>query len=400
MDPRRAPSPSPAAVLPTTALLLAIVLAAPGPARAQDAAQETGPATSDPVADLVAEPAAASPVGDDEVERLWRGGERRQALERMVARLEATPDDDALRARLAERLLSVHMFEAALEFAAPLGDEGHDIAGRALYFLGRYEEAEPRLRPLAARGGVHEALMLADALEALGRVDEADAVAAEALTRHGGDHAPLLSFLGRRAAARGEHAAALERFEAALALDPLLPEALYGRGQALVRSGRRDEGLAELQRHRELVPLMDAREHALRAVDLEPSHASNHALLADAERALGRTPLALDHYARAQALATPTELVPISLRHARALFEDVGRLDDAVALLDAAAERLPDARLPVRAGDMLAAAGRHTEARERYELALTWRPGEPAILQRLEAAREAVSGAARTGPPR
>jgi tetratricopeptide (TPR) repeat protein len=155
-----------------------------------------------------------------------------------------------------------------------------------------------------------------------------------------------------------------------------------------------------LARHRELAPLIDQLDFALRAVDLAPRHASSHALVGDAERALHHTDRALQAYQLAARLATPDELAPIVLRLARLLEDDLQQVDEALAVLDGAAADpgglAPDARLVVRAGDLLVRAGRWTEAVSRYERAQALRPRDGAIQQRLESARAGLE-ASRAG---
>ena len=133
------------------------------------------------------------------------------------------------------------------------------------------------------------------------------------------------------------------------------------------------------------MPLLDERDFALQSLQLDPGHAPNHALLGDVERKLGQLESAERRYETAATLATPDEVVPIALREARLLAEDCGRLDEALGVLDRAASRVADPRLTVRAGDLLAEAGRVAEARERYLAALSLRPEDVQIRARLDA---------------
>lgn len=322
---------------------------------------------------------------------LWERGERDAALAAWEARLAAHPDDAGLRRTLASRLMEAQRWEAALRVAEPLGPEAEGMRGSALFVLARYEEA---LRHLSADDPA-QALLRVESLDALGRAAEAEAAVEQAARVLGEGHPRVAVLRGRRLAAAGRFAEALPHFRAAHAADPLDREALFGLGQALVRTGAREEGLRLLERHRELLPLLDARDFALQSLGLDPSHAGNHARLADAERALGRLPAAEAAYLRAAALAgSAGELVPVILRHARLLAEDRGDLDAAVALLDQTLARAPDARLAVRAGDLLAGAGRRNEARERFARALALRPGDAQIEERLAALSPA------TDPPR
>ena len=128
----------------------------------------------------------------------------------------------------------------------------------------------------------------------------------------------------------------------------------------------------------------------MRGLDLAPKHAPGHAQVGDVERKLGRFDRARAAYRVALGLAKDEELVPIALRAARARVEDQGALDEALAILRGASERRPDARLHVRCGDLLTAAGRHDEAVTDYLAAAELRPHDAAIAKRLERAREAT----------
>ncbi len=322
--------------------------------------------------------AAQDAEGDPE--QMWAQGEREAALAAWEQQLALRPDDVALRRALVSRQMEGQRWEAALRTAASLGPEADGLRGSALFVLARYEEA---LRHLSAADPA-QALLRVEALESLGRTQEAEAAIEAAAQALGAGHPRVAVLRARRLAAAGRFEDALPWYRAARAADPLDREALFGLGQALVRSGARAEGLQLLQQHRELLPLLDARDFALQSLGLDPSHAGNHARVADAERALGRLGEAEAAYLRASALArTPAELVPVVLRHARLLAEDRGDVEAALALLDQALARAPDAHLAVRAGDLLAGARRTAEARARYEQALALRPGDPQVEQRL-----------------
>lgn len=317
-------------------------------------------------------------------EALWTSGRRVEALEAMERELEARPDEIDLRRTLAEREMQVRRFAAALEHATPLGPELDPLRGRALYFLGRYEEALPKLDPLDG-----ELLRLRiEALRALGRVEAMEALIPTAVERYGEDDAWVLLLRARRAERLGEEERAIELFRAASARDPLAAEARFGLGRALLRAGSREEGLQVLEAHRRLAPLLDALDFAQRGVELAPEHAANRAALGDAWRALAPfDPRALDRaeaeYQRAQRTAEGEALVAVALRRARLFTEDRGDARSALAVLDDALERFDDARLHVRAADVLAADGRRDEARAHLRAALALRPGDRAIEERL-----------------
>jgi tetratricopeptide (TPR) repeat protein len=280
--------------------------------------------------------------------------------------------------------MDVGRFAAALETLQGLGPAADALRGRACFALARYEDAVTLLRAEDRE----QALMLVDALLALGRTEQAAAALEQAVTLPDLPPARTAVLQGRLAAAERRWADAVVAFERALSHDADDRAALFGLGQALLHVGRREEALATLERHRALLPLLDARDAALQALAMAPEHAGNLTALADAERALGRYDDALALYEHAAARAEGAEIVPIALRHARLLTEDRGAPDDAVDVLDETDRRWPDVRLRVRAGDVLLKAGRPAEALQRYERARELQPGDAAIAARLQRARE------------
>ena len=320
-----------------------------------------------------------------DTDALWNAGQRVEAVDAMAVELASNPKDASLRARYVERALAIHRYQAAVD--AMEGDGFERQRGLALYHLARYDEAVEHL----VWDDALQVLMLVDAFEALGRLDEADRAVDEAerlLTRA---HPKVLAMRGRQAQRAGDHARAVADFRAAIDLDPWEPEALFGLGRSLVRSGERDEGLAILERHRSLAVLLDEVDYAYRGIDIAPNHGPNYAHAGDLERRIGRLDRAEQLYGMALERAVGDELIPIALRATRLLVEDKRDLDAGVALLDDAAKRRPDPRLFVRAGDVLRDAGRPGEALERYERARALRPDDAAILARI-AAIEAEAG--------
>jgi tetratricopeptide (TPR) repeat protein len=332
----------------------------------------------------------AAPQDAPDAEALWAAGQRQSALTALQAQLDAQPGDAALRLCLAQRQSEAGLWQASLRTAEGLGPEADRLRGTALYILTRFEEALPLLDP----SDPAHCLMRLDSLLALGRLDEADAALAAAAAVRGAGDAELAALRGRLLAARGHYAEAAPAFREALAADPLDRAALFGLGQALVRTGEREEGLALLERHRALLPLLDRHDFALQSLDLDPLHADHHAQLGDIERELHLIDSAEARYRRAEELAAPSELVPVVLRHARLLAEDRGAPPAAIELLDAAAARVPDPRLAVRAADLLLSSGHAADAVARLERLAQQRPGDAAIRQRLQAARAAASAAA------
>lgn len=317
---------------------------------------------------------------------LWTRGSRVEAIAAARAEVEARPTAEGW-SRLVAWQLAVHLDQAALADAVRCGAPCDRQRAEALYHLGQYAAAVELLDerdPMAA-------LWKIDALEALSRFEESDAVLARAKASGGvpSDDARLLGAEGRSAARRGDHAGAATAFRAALAADPFDGESLFGLGRALVQAGEREEGLHVLERHRLLVPLLDAVDFARRGVDLAPAHAPNWTALGDAERALPRLERAEAAYRRAAECARGDELVANALRWARLYADDRGDAQAAVDLLVRTARHAPDARLHVRAGDVLLASRRPREAVAQYEQAQLLRPKDGEIAKRLSAARAA-----------
>lgn len=325
-----------------------------------------------------------------QAEELWASGARAAALDLMEAELREDPSDLELRTSLVARELEVSRFEAALEHCEGLGPSGAEARGRALYFLGRYEEA---LEWLSASSAT-TVLLRTESLRALGRLQESEDLLPRILEHFGASDPRYRLLAGRRALRLGETAEAAEEFRAVLARSPLEAEALFGLGRALVKSGDREGGLAVLQRHRELVPLLDALDFARRGVALAPMSASNQAGLADAWRALREySPQAVLEaraaYTLALGLAEDEELVPVALRAARSVAEDEGAPERAAELLIGLLSRVADVRLRVRAADYFGAAGDPERALVELRRALEERPDDRAILERIARLEEA-----------
>lgn len=317
----------------------------------------------------------------------WQVGRREAAVDALQARVSGGTEHATLTLLLAERQFVIHRYAAALSSASTLGAKGSSIRARAHYLLGHYDLALELLDP----ADPVEALMLIDSHEVLGHGAQTIAALAAARTVIGDDDPVFAAAEGRAAARSGDHAAAVLAFRRALATDAYEHTALFGLGRSLLQLGEREEAALVLARHHELVPLMDQREHANRAIDLAPMHAPNHAQLGDVERAIGRLELAEQSYLRAAGLAKAAERTPVALRHARLLAEDRADLAAAVALLDRVAADVPDARLPVRAGDLLLAAGQARAALVRYDAAVQLRPDDAVIRQRRDKALQLLS---------
>jgi tetratricopeptide (TPR) repeat protein len=319
-------------------------------------------------------------------EDLWAAGRRIEAIERLHAEIAASKNarESAPLVRVTAWELEVHRYKEALADALVCGAPCDLARAEALYRLGDYALAVT----LLSSTDPDQVLMKIDALEALERFDESDAVLAAAQKIVSSEDPRFQACDGRRLARLGQPAAAIAAFRRAVARDPLYAEALFGLGRALVVNGERDEGLKVLQRHRELLPLLDQLEFARRAVDLAPAHAPNWTAVADAQRALGRLDLAQAAYERAAALATSEQVVPNALRFARLLSDDRQDAKAAITMLERAHERVKDARLLVRAGDIARNAGQNELAIALYERALVDKPKDAEIQKRLDAARE------------
>lgn len=326
-----------------------------------------------------------------EVAKLLEAGKGREAAELLGKLLEATPDDRGLRADLAKLEMRIGRYASALGHAEGLGPALDGLRGRALYLLGRYEEA---LEFLSDESG-DTVLFRHEALVSLARFEEADRALERATEILGAGHTEVRVRRAQTLARKGATQSAVEEFRTALAEAPTSAPALYGLGRALITLGEREDGLTLLERHRVLLPLLDAVDFARQNLELDRSHASNHAGLGDALRALGafdpgQFEEAERAYAEASRLAKPEEIVPVSLRHARFLEEirqDRGR---AAEVLDAALARQADPRLAVRCGDILLRAGRASDALARFEAAWEMRPGDEQVGQRIRDAREQI----------
>lgn len=319
---------------------------------------------------------------------LWIDGHREEAIAALTAAVDKAPADRELRGRLVTWELQVHRYRAALDHMQPMAGSARALRGEALYHLGEYARAVE----LLSDDDPAQVLMRIDAFEALERFAESDASLVRARATLGAQDPRVLSCEGRRLAREARFDEAAAAFRAALAQDPLDGEALFGLGRALVQGGKRDEGLAVLEKHRRLTPLLDQLDFAQRGLDLAPAHAPNHTALGDAERALGRLDRAEAAYRAAARFATPEELVPNTLRHARLLSDDRGNAQAAIDLLVKTAEHAPDARLFVRAGDLMRDAQRESEAIAMYAKALALRPKDSEVQKRIDDARATIAG--------
>jgi len=317
---------------------------------------------------------------------LWDAGQRVEAVASLERELSARPVDLEHRRQLVEWELAIHRYEAALEHMRGLGPEVEALRGLALFRSSRFEEALEHLDS----GQAGQLLMVIDALWALGRIERLDRAIDDARRLIGEHDARVQTLLGRRHVRNGRFDEAVACFRAALAIEPHDPASLFGLGQSLLRLDRREEGLRFLEQHRRITPLLDRLDFCLRSLDLNPVSAHNHAAVGDAERALGHFERAEAAYRTAARLADAEEIVPIALRYARLLDEDLGNLPGALEVLRSAGRRVDDARVHVRAGDLLLASGQAAAALAAFEQARELRPGDALIARRIEAARTAM----------
>ena len=347
-----------------------------------------------------ARPAWDLPDRPEEARRivgLWDDGARADAWAALEEALADRPRDAAhapawfalasWRARFGRPRSALEVLESMDDRARGALDatELGRLRGNVLCVLDRYAEALDHL-PAVRATDLEQRI---DALLALGRLEEAERELA-ALGRLVPEDDPGFGRRdGQRLLRRGDPSGAKRRFEAALAADDTDPAALFGLGRSLIALGEREAGLEVLARHREILPLRDALDFALRGLDLAPDHAPNLVAVAEALAGLGRLEQAAGRFDRALALAGPDELAPIALRAARFAEERRADPDGALAVLAAARERSDDVRLLVRAGDVCLRAARPDDALAHFLAAAERRPDDPQIQERVTAAREA-----------
>lgn len=327
----------------------------------------------------------------DVVEHL-RAGRQRDAAEVMMLLLEEEPTNRELRSDLVKLEMRIGRYAAALEHAEPLGEVFNAMRGKALYLLGRYDEALVFLESDDA-GSI---LFRHEALRALARFEEASQALEQAARLLGKDNVEVCVRRGQALARENKFDLAVQQFRSALERDPLCAAAVFGLGRALIPLGKQTEGLTLLEQHRSMTPLLDDLDFARRNLELDLSHAPNHAAVGDAIRALIPFDAALlsesrTAYARATELATGLEITPIALRYARLLEEELQEPAQAARVLEAAFAARKSARLAVRAGDIWMRASMPAEALVQFTLAQELRPKDAVIAERMEAARDAVA---------
>ena len=326
------------------------------------------------------------------VKAMFEAGRQRDAADVMTRMLEEDPKQRGLRSDLVKIEMRIGRYASALAHCESLGEPFDSTRGKALYMLGRYEEALKFLKS-DAKGSI---LFRHESLWVLARFDEAAVALEQAAELLGADHVEVRTRRGQAPSQAGKFEKAAAEFRSALERDPLSTAALFGLGRALLSLDEREEGIALLERHRDMTPLIDKLDFARRNLELDLSHAPNHAAVGDALRALlpfhpGLLSDARTSYASAAKLAKPAEVVPIALRRARFFEEDLNDSGEAIRALEAAFVTNKDARLAVRAGDIHMRAAQPQKALEQFMRAQQIRPRDGAIQGRVAAARKALS---------
>ncbi len=233
----------------------------------------------------------------------------------------------------------------------------HEDAGTAFYQSGDPGAALPLLlaavdldpsRPVALQN-----LALTEAR--LGRTDVSDDLMRDAV-RGGMRPRVFLSLLGDEAARRGEHEIAIDAFTRALrAGQPDIPARLR-LGEALLASGRAEDGRTELAM----------------AVDRHPSSAEAHDALGKLYNTTRQPLLAAEQFTEATRL-DPDQ--PVFWNNLGVAEREAGRYRESLAALDTAGRLAPRMVDPYyNRGQVLERMGRSDEARRQYMLALELDP--------------------------
>lgn len=319
---------------------------------------------------------------------LWDQGQREQAVESLRLRRAAPGVGPEELRQLALWCFEIHRLEQCLETLDQLQQDPDRLRGRTLVRLHRYAEA----LELLGQGSSAELLARLEAQEALGLFQEWDKELAAAAELLGAQHPEVLRRRGRLALDAGRLEEAIAHFEATLRQEPSAAPALFGLGQALLRSGREEQGLAKLAEHRRLVTLLDELEFAQRSLDLAPRHGPNWGALGDAQRRMGQPQQALLAYNRGLELTDGEQHITILLRAARVEEEDLLKPDLALQRLEQALLKQPDPRLMVRASDVALRSGNLERAQQHLDAALAQRPKDAALLERRAALEKARQG--------
>ena len=225
---------------------------------AEDRIREALAVTDDPAETAEAEAILGS--------LLATGGADREAEAHLRRSLELTGDRPGVRLKLADLLVRTgRLAEAVAEYdrllaATPDAEAAPLLVRRGSVYvnLGRRAEALADFRRALAQrpddAGLH--LRYAEALEYFGEREAAarERETARRLTGEGEDRMALLAGEGRLAAARGDRETAVERYRAALAIDPAHAGVRFALAAVLAQSGRHEEAVAEFHRVVEAQP--------------------------------------------------------------------------------------------------------------------------------------------------
>lgn len=185
----------------------------------------------------------------------------RASLSRAYTEASARSTEDKAVGALAETLQAWEQWSAAhdayarAEALAPRAFEWHYLDAIVLQRLARPADAATRLKEALGVSPEYlpARLKLAEALLDAGELDAAERLF-EALVREPPAEAAVQVGLGRIAAARGQHEAAIEHLERAIAIFPELGAAHYALALSYRALGRRDEAQRALDRHRQFGP--------------------------------------------------------------------------------------------------------------------------------------------------
>ncbi len=230
---------------------------------------------------------------------------------------------------------------------------------------GRLRQAEALYRQIHAQHPTPEVCNnLGQALQAMGRLDEAAAAYQEAVTRRP-DFAPAYFGLGTVLFSLGKFAQAANSLRRLLELAPDSPEGHNAFGNALTMTGRHDEAIAAYQK----------------AILLNPSFADPYNNLASALLELGRHEEAIAVYQRALALRPTYPEAHYNLGDA---LKQTGRLDEAIAEYRAALALRPEFPEALsQLGATLHTQGKFGEAENAFHQSLQQKPDFVAALNNL-----------------
>lgn len=180
----------------------------------------------------------------------------REAVAPEMRRASGDPDNPAAAGALGrvlhawEQYGAAHQAYARAQALAPRVFEWQYLDGIVLQRLARHAEAADRFEAAAAldRASLPARVLLAETRLDAGDLERSDALFS-GLAREPLAEPRAVLGLGRIAAARGDHAAAIDRFERAIVLFPEWGAAHYALAQSLRATGRPAEAGLALERH-------------------------------------------------------------------------------------------------------------------------------------------------------